>query len=141
MSQAEIEAVEARLSAAISAGDAGAAAREYADDAVLLLPRRPPLVGRDAVEAHLRGMLGSWEVTLESETEAVLVEGSLAALRGTVSQRVRRRGGSRGTQVRLRHLLVLRREPSGDWRVVWDSVQEAEGGGGLAGLLRRLLGR
>lgn len=124
--QAEVEAVETALVAALEAGDASAVAGFYAEDGVLLLPGRSPLAGRAAIEEHFRSVFRSWTMAMESDTAEIVVDGGLAALRGTVVQRVRRKRFPRlGLSVRLRHLLVLRRDGSGAWRVAWDTVQKA----------------
>lgn len=140
--QERVEAAEAKLSAAMGSGDARAVAASYADDGVLLLPGRPALEGRAAIEEHFRQVFGSWQITIESETEGVMVDGDLATLRGAVVQRVRRRRWPRiAGSMALRHLLVLRRDGAGDWAVAWDTVQQGERTGGLLrrvkGLLRR----
>lgn len=123
--RSRVEAVEAGLVAALEAGDAAAVAGFYTEDAVLLLPGRAPLAGRAAIEEHFRGVFRSWTMTLESKTADVVADGDLAALRGTVVQRVRRKRWPRlGFALRLRHLLVLRRSGDG-WRVAWDTVQKA----------------
>ncbi len=125
--QAAVEAVETSLVAALEAGDAPAVAGFYAEDGVLLLPGRAPLAGRAAIEEHFRTVFRSWTMKMESDTADIAVDGDLAALRGTVVQRVRRKRFPRlGLSVRLRHLLVLRRDASGAWRVAWDTVQKAE---------------
>lgn len=124
--RSRVEAAEAGLVAALEAGDAAAAAGFYAEDGVLLLPGRAPLAGRAAIEEHFRKVLRSWTMKMESDTAEVVADGDLAALRGSVVQRLRRKRWPRiGLSIRLRHLLVLRRSAGGDWLVAWDTVQKA----------------
>lgn len=68
MSRSEIDRVNAKLMAAVRAGDPSAAAALYTEDACLLAPNQPMLAGRAAIAAFFEasGEMGARALQLET---------------------------------------------------------------------------
>lgn len=82
-----IEATNARLSAAIRAGDSAAAAECYTEDAQLLAPNTPPVTGRAAITAYWQGGMAAVIKGLELETLEVLGMGDVVTEVGSYTVR------------------------------------------------------
>lgn len=111
--QDAIRALFAALGDAIDAGDFDAAAASFADDAVLMLPGQPAIMGRPAIRAALMQGFGAGApktVVTVSKLE-VAVSRDVAYARGTGITHL-------APPVHSKWLAVLRR--NGRWRIVAD---------------------
>lgn len=140
----ELEALEKTLAEALNRGDAAAAAACYTEDAVLMLPGRPSLEGRAAIEAHFASLLERFTSALSSRVVELEEAGGWAYMRTAVEQTLtpRRQGGP--LRVRARAVIIARRGADGAWLYHRDIVcpdQPPAPGGILGRLVGGLLGR
>ena len=127
----DLRAVEDRIQRAFAAEDADAIAAEYTEDAVLLPPGHPSVVGRAAIAALYRDFFARFRIVLETTVEEAEAAGDLGFLRGRLRQEIHPRGGGPAIAGFLRRLIqrrtghltmtgkflaVLRREADGAWR-------------------------
>lgn len=136
---AAVRAVEERIARAFAAGDADAVADCYTEDALLILPFRPSLSGRQAIADHYRQGLSKVSLEIEPTIEETEVVGDWAFQRGSIEQKVSVKGGSAVHRSSGRYLLVARRGDDGSWRVARD-VFTPDQMPRRPGLLARLLG-
>ena len=107
---------------ATATGDVDAILPLMAEDVVFLLPGQPPMRGRDAFAAGLRGALVHFSVTGVSDIQEIQVSGHLAYcwnhLTVTMTPRT-------GRQPPKRHsgnvLSIFRKEPAGNWVICRDA--------------------
>ena len=93
--------------AAFRAGDANACGRFYAEDAEYVACGMAPVRGRSSIIALHEELIGAGYELSSMETDELRLSGDLAYVRQTI------RAGD-GTSCAM---LVLRREPGGDWLV------------------------
>lgn len=116
-SPAERQAISdanARIVAAVRAGNGAAIAAELAPDATMLPAGMPALAGRDAI-AKLFGALASMGVTDAAiTTQDLTVSGDLAVEVGTNSLTIG------GTASAGKYLVVWKRQVDGSWKIRYD---------------------
>lgn len=100
-------------------GDIAMCAGLYAEDAMMLLPDRPPIKGRKGIEDCLREYAASGLELLPVEPATMVSSGSIGCCAGTYLFRAPcERGGT--VEGRGKFVTVLRRQPDGSWRAVID---------------------
>ena len=78
-----IEAQNRRFEAAMAAGSADSLAALYTDDAAMMAPNMPGVIGRDSIRAAFVPMMQGGKATLTLNTVAVSANGPMAVERGT----------------------------------------------------------
>ncbi|HEY3444083.1 MAG TPA: nuclear transport factor 2 family protein [Paludibaculum sp.] len=99
----------------------------FADDAVIIAPSAPDIIGFDAIQAAYAGLLKQASMEVHFSTEEVVIAGDLAYERGTYTLRMSDRASGKVLQnVKNKHLHILRRQPSGSWKTWRIMVSSAE---------------
>ena len=118
-----IDSLNARVTAALSAGQPDSAADIYARDVWQMPPNMPPLVGRDSVLSFWRNALatGKWQFDLKSDD--VVVADSLAVERGhyTLKTTAGAKAQYPSFEDHGNYVVLWRRDSDGHWRAVWDA--------------------
>jgi len=135
--RAQIEARNAELERAYAAGDAATVAAAFAADAWQMPPNHAPLVGRPAIEAYWKSLLGLGRVQFSLKTQQVAVHGPLAVERGhyvlKFTAGAHAPPGLASFEDSGNYLVQWRHEPDGSWRAVADApVSERPAPGGAA---------
>ncbi len=104
--------------AAHQVGDGKAMARMYRDDAVIIPPGKPAIIGREAIDSFFSSVKGG--AGLKTETAHIEVDGSLAYDYGTASWT---ENGDR----RLLYFVDIYRLEEGEWKVLLSSWNSSEG--------------
>ena len=94
--------------------DDRASAACYEDDAIMLAPSQPPIIGRSAIEEFLSSFPPFSDYRLEvAEIDG---DGDLAFERGSASMALTPTGEP-NQQFRINYLVIWRRQTDGSWRV------------------------
>jgi uncharacterized protein (TIGR02246 family) len=111
-----IEQNNARLIETFVAGDAGAAAALFDDDAVLMLPGIPQIAGRGAIEQALAGAFAAVKYhRIVANVQEVQYFGDYALEMGT-SEFTYEVGG-RTFVDQGKYVVGWKRQPSGEWKI------------------------
>jgi uncharacterized protein (TIGR02246 family) len=115
----EILARTRRFSEAFAAGDAAGVAALYTEDAVLLPPDAPTIVGRAGIEEFWGGLMKVGVQGVDLET--VRLDGSADVLHeiGRATITVRPADGEMITQL-AKYVVVWERNPAGEWAMAVD---------------------
>jgi uncharacterized protein (TIGR02246 family) len=116
----KITAIEDRIQAAFAAGDADAVAAEYTEDALLMPPNSPSLVGRAAIAEVYRPAFKDLKISLKTEVQEVEVAGDWAFLRGLFTTTATPKAGGETRVNHGKYLVVARRGADGVWRFARD---------------------
>jgi len=92
-----------------------------AEDVVFLVAGQPPMRGRSAFEAGLRGLLTQHRIESTGEVQEVEVFGDLAYCWVNLTVRVVPRDGGSVIARRGSALSILRKQPNGSWVVIRDA--------------------
>ncbi len=119
---AAVLSVDSVFAAGVRAGDAGAVANAYADDAVLMPPDMKPIKGRASIQEYWAGFFKSYTVEPELGMDEMDGRGDLAYSRGHYYLEVtpKAKGVPRMAPVSGKFLEVLRRQPDGSWQYTVD---------------------
>ena len=103
-----------RLAAALSAGDIEGALDIYTEDCRMMPPGGPMTVGRQEVRRLVQGLIGK---SLTIRYEQVRVE---QVADGTIMSLGRGVGSLEGASIHSKHILLLKKDPDGVWRIAVD---------------------
>ena len=103
-----------RLAAALSAGDIDGALDIYTEDCRMMPPGGPMTVGRQEVRRLVQGLIGK---SLTIRYEQVRVE---QVADGTIMSLGRGVGSLEGASIHSKHILLLKKDPDGVWRIAVD---------------------
>jgi uncharacterized protein (TIGR02246 family) len=118
--RAKITAIEDRIQAAFAAGDADAVAAQYTEDAYLMPPNSPSLVGRAAIADLYKRFFKDFKCALKTEIQEVEVAGDWAYVRGLLTSTVTPKDGGEPHTNHGKYLVVARRGADGVWRFARD---------------------
>jgi uncharacterized protein (TIGR02246 family) len=106
---------------ATRAGDVESVLELMTPDVVFLVPGQPAMIGREAFEKVLRGMLSTHAIESSSEIEEIAVSGDMAYSRTRLSVTVTSRHGGTPLQRSGHTLSILRKGDDGRWRLSRDA--------------------
>ena len=104
--------------AAHQAGDGQALARMFWDDAVIIPPGKPAIIGREAIDSFFSGVKGG--AGLNNETAQIEADGSIAYDYGTATW-------TENGERRLLHYMDVYRLKGGERKVTLSSWNSSEG--------------
>lgn len=102
-------------------GDVDAVLDLMAPDAVFLMPGQPPMQGREAFAASLRGALGEHTIESASEIDEIAVSGDMAYCRTRLSVTIISKHGKLPLQRTGQTLSILRKGADGKWQLTRDA--------------------
>ena len=113
------------LSAADNAGDLNAILSHYSDEAILLPPDGPPLVGQPGVRSFYEPALSRFRFEVSFDADETQVSGDWAFARGFINGRLVPKGEGTPVKLREKYIMVLRRQ-NGGWkiaRLIWNASE------------------
>ena len=120
----------ARLSTAVTRafnrGDVKACAASYAEDAIMFLPDRAPIKGRDAIEAVLLEFSMAGMKLAPIEPIQIRSSGDIGYCAGTYQFETDRKN-ERAAQENGKFVTVFMRQADGSWKAVLDSLMSDDG--------------
>jgi uncharacterized protein (TIGR02246 family) len=119
-----------RLSAAVTEafnrGDVKTCAASYAEDAIMFLPDRAPIKGRNAIEAILMEFSTAGMKLAPVEPMAVRSSGDMGYCAGTYQFETDREN-ERTAQENGKFVTVFMQKADGSWKAVLDSLMRDDG--------------
>jgi uncharacterized protein (TIGR02246 family) len=103
--------------AAHNAGDAAAIAALLTDDAVLMPPNEPTVIGKEAAQSGAQTVFDHFTVKLTAELVEVEVAGDWAFGRGTFTYTATPKAGGEPIEGSDRFLTIYRRQLDGSWKI------------------------
>jgi len=107
---------------ALTDGDIDALMAEIVDDAVWMPPDQAPIVGKPAIRSFYEALFEQVTLagTLSPDNQELQIFGDWAVLRGVLVGTVTPKAGGEPKPFANKFVNVLRREPDGAWKHVWD---------------------
>jgi uncharacterized protein (TIGR02246 family) len=115
-----VAAIEDHIRAAYALGDADGVAAQYTEDAVLMGPNKPAVVGRRAIAENFRPFFAAFRGELAQEIEEIEVLGDQAWMRGKIHIKVTAKKGSAKAELSGKYIAIARRDSDGVWRFARD---------------------
>lgn len=119
---AALKAMEDAYIKAVNAGDAAGLAAFYTEDAVRMVSNRPPIEGREAIQAFYQNEIDMFAGEEANVVEDIQVRGDLAVVRGTYTNKaVSRIPGPAAIEDSGKWIAVSRRQDDGSWKFLFDA--------------------
>jgi len=115
-----VAAIEDHIRAAYAIGDADGVAAQYTEDAMLMGPGKPAVVGRKAIADNFRPFFAAFRGELAQEIEEIEVFGDQAYMRGRIRIQITAKHGSAKGQFQGKYIAIARRDTDGVWRFARD---------------------
>jgi len=106
---------------AINAGDIKTLSALTTDGHVMIMPNRPPIVGRAANDAANGRAFEQYEFDESWSPTQTVVSGDLAFQQGTYVSTAKPRAGGESRTIRGNFLRIYQRQPNGEWRMTRDT--------------------
>jgi len=117
----EIDRTRDEYAASWKAGDTARISGLYTDDAIVMYPDQPPVVGRAAISEYFKGFFTEFEaLDFQLASSEIVVAGDFAYDRGTYRWKAKPKKGGPPVDDDGKYLVILRRESDGRWRVARD---------------------
>ena len=111
-----VAAIEDHIRAAYAIGDADGVAAQYTEDAILMGPNKPAVVGRKAIADSFRPFFAAFRGELSQDIEEVEVLGDQAYMRGRLHIKVTAKKGGAKAELHGKYIVIARRDTDGVWR-------------------------
>jgi uncharacterized protein (TIGR02246 family) len=116
-----IDTTRETYAAAWRTGNAADVAGLYADDALVLYPNQPPVVGKAAIRTYFDRFFGDFtQNEFELTSAEIQIAGSWAFDRGTYRWKGTPKAGGPAVEDHGKFLVILQRQPDGSWKVARD---------------------
>jgi uncharacterized protein (TIGR02246 family) len=119
-----IKDVATAIDKAVARGDADGYVADAADDAIVMPPDGPAIVGRDAIRAWVSGVFDGVTVEMKHIPEDITVAGGLAYMHGRSVGTFTPKAGGASVSFDNKYVWILRKGAQGRWqivRVMWNS--------------------
>ena len=119
--QAAIRTLHEQTAAASSAGDLAAL---FTDDAIVMAPNAPALVGKEAIRTWAQGLFDQFTLEETVTTEEIQVAGDWGFLRGTYTATTTPKAGGEPQEETGKCVHIVHRQPDGSWKnthCIWNS--------------------
>ena len=114
-----IRSLAAEYNRICAIGDAAAYAGLFTEDAVLMPPNAPPVVGRAAVETWAATLFSQMTVQIASQDSEMVFTGEWAFVRGTYSATFTPKAGGAPIEDTGTWLDIMKSQPDGAWKYAW----------------------
>lgn len=118
--EAAITEFNKRYLKAINDGDSATLASLTTPEHIMIMPGRPPLVGKEANDAANARVAQVAKIVETWSPEETFISGDLAYQRGTFTVAATPRAGGATTNSRGNFLRIYKRQQDGSWRMVRD---------------------
>lgn len=116
---------EERYAAAINASEVDEIDDLFADDAILMLPDRPIVEGRESIVAHQREFFRSIKASIKSVVAEVEMLESVVYVRGAFNYAMAPKLGGEAVTMRGKYLHLYKRDEMKQWRI-WRAINNID---------------
>ncbi|MCC7200871.1 MAG: DUF4440 domain-containing protein [Gammaproteobacteria bacterium] len=120
-----LRAVHDAWLAAYTSGDVEALERFYSDDSVIMPDGRPAYRGWPEIRAFFVPGFERWNYAVRADLQYLDVSGDLGTAHGVVMLTFTPKAGGPPSTREMRYLIVFKRQPRGDWRILLDMDNRA----------------
>jgi uncharacterized protein (TIGR02246 family) len=117
---ATFEQMLKEFSASLSAGDADRWLALWAEDGVQLPPDEPPVEGKTAIAAKMRGLLNRFKFDMTIQNMETHSTGDWGFVRGRYQATLTPKQGGVAIPIDGKYLTVLNRQSDGSWKIYRD---------------------
>lgn len=117
--------LEERYAAATNASDVDEFDDILADDAMLMMPDRPAVSGRDSIVAHQREFFRSIKASIKSVVAEIELLDSIVYVRGAFNYAMAPKMGGEAVKMRGKYINLYKRDEMKQWRL-WRSINNID---------------
>lgn len=119
--RAVIEELEERWVAAMNGSDINEFDDLLTEDAILMMPDRPAVVGRESIVSHQREFFRSIRAQMASVVAEIEIFSEICYSRGAFSYRMTPKMGGEGVPMRGKFINLFKRDEMKQWRF-WRNI-------------------
>ncbi len=117
--------LEERYAAATNASDIDEFDDLFAEDAMLMMPERPTVEGREAIVAHKREFFKSIKASIKSVVAELEIIESIVYVRGAFNYAMAPKLGGEAVTMRGKYINLYKRDEMKQWRI-WRSINNID---------------
>jgi uncharacterized protein (TIGR02246 family) len=117
--------LEERYAAATNSSDVDEFDDILADDAMLMMPDRPAVSGRDTIVAHQREFFRSIKASIKSVVAEIELLDSIVYVRGAFNYAMAPKMGGEAVKMRGKYINLYKRDEMKQWRL-WRSINNID---------------
>lgn len=125
---AAIRSLNDQVVAASNAGDVAGWLAFFTDDAVMMAPNAPAVVGKEAIRTWAQGVFDQFTFEETVTAEEIQVAGDWGFTRVTYTAKVTPKAGGEPQEETGKGIYIVHRQPDGSWKYthcIWNSNQPA----------------
>ncbi len=113
----QLDKLRQQYSEAIANGDTEKLVGFYTEDAVLMIPNAPSVVGRNMIRQQFSEALGKYNEKMEIRSEETQLAGDWAYDRGTLLTTVTPKSGGEPMKMEGKYVVILKKDTDGSWKL------------------------
>ena len=117
--------LEEQYAAATNSSDVDEFDDILADDAMLMMPDRPAVSGRDTIVAHQREFFRSIKASIKSVVAEIELLDSIVYVRGAFNYAMAPKMGGEAVKMRGKYINLYKRDEMKQWRL-WRSINNID---------------
>ncbi len=144
--EADVEAINEVLEqevAAVSAGDVEAFVALFTDDAVLMAPGEPAVIGKAALRSWAQDLVDQFTIEYTASSEEIVLLGDWAFQRASITLTLTPKAGGDPIGEGAKGIHIFQRQPDGSWKIArdnWNSDNPPPGSEWVTALLKKEFG-
>ena len=120
--EADVQAIRGIVEeweAAFNAADINRIMPHYADDAMVIPPNEPVLIGKEAIRSDLQQLFEQITLQEDDEVKNVHISGDLGVAHVAWSTIVERNAGAESSKYNGNQIIVFKKLPDGAWKCIY----------------------
>ncbi len=117
--------IEKRYVTAINESDVQEFGALYAEDAILMLPDRPAIEGREAIADHMREFFNAISARMAADIAEIEIQEPIAYCRGIFAYAISPKYGGEAVKMKGKFINLFKRDEMGNW-TIWRNIYNTD---------------
>jgi len=133
LTEADVKAIKKvleQVAAAIDGEDVNGFAAMFTEDAVMMPPNHPAVIGKESIQSWFQDFVDKFTVELKASSEEINVSGDWAIVRLSFTSMASPLAGGEAVPDKGKGIHIYKRQPDGSWKIhrdIWNSDNPPHG--------------